>query len=80
MKIALELKENTKEEIINRLIKKGYEVDTNSFGCVWVHGLKNIHWLNGTETLVLENGKSIISMGIDFKYVKYFEIHSEEVR
>ena len=75
MKIALELKDERKQEIIDRLIKKGYEVDTNSFGCIWVYGIKNIHNPYNHEALVLEGGKSIISAEIKLEDIKYFEIH-----
>lgn len=80
MKIALELKEERKQEIIDNLNKRGYEVDTNSCGCVWVYGIKNIHNPYNKEALVLENGKSMISAEIKLEDIKYFEIHSQEMR
>ena len=78
MKIALELKEERKQEIIERLIKKGYDVNTNSCDCIWVYGIGNIHnpYENKNE-LVLENGKAIISARIPMEDIKYFEIHND---
>lgn len=81
MKIALELKEERKQEIIDRLNKKGYKVDTNSFGCIWVYGLINIHNPYNHNALVLENGNLITgTMEIALEDIKYFEIHSQEVK
>lgn len=81
MKIALELKEERKQEIIERLNKKGYDVDTNSYNCIWVYGLKNIHNPYNHDALVLENGNLINgTIEISLEDIKYFEIHVQEAR
>ena len=81
MKIALELKEERKQEIIDRLNKKKYMVDTNSFGCIWVYGLKNIHNPYAHNALVLENGNLTTgSIEIMLEDINYFEIHLDEAK
>ena len=75
IKIAIEIKEKCKEEIINGLKKKNYNVDMNSFMTTWVYDLGNIHY--GKDSIILENG-TMFSYEIKLKDLDYFEIHSQK--
>lgn len=77
MKIALELKEENRDKIIDNLIKHDYDIDTRNLGCIWIYGIKNIHNPYNSKGLTLEIGK-MTSVTIDLDDIKYFEIHCQK--
>lgn len=74
LKIALEIKKEVQDVVINDLKKRNYRVDTSSFNTNWIYDLINIRY--GKDSLVLENG-NLISYNIKLDDLDYFEIHNQ---
>lgn len=77
LKMAVEFKQK-KDEIIEELKKKDYNVSTSSFNTIWVNDLSSIDYFyrNGLKIRLNKNKidyKSAIE--INLEDIEYFEIH-----
>ena len=76
MKIALDFKESCKQEIVEKMIKRNFDVtDNSSFGTVWVYGLSHIDYSKGR--IELNQSGSMKFFVILLEDLDYFEIYSE---
>ena len=80
IKIAIELKKDSREKVINELIRKDYEIGYSSFYyTIWVYDLGNIRFDNvNKNSIILENGKTMVGIRINFNDIEYFEIHNQK--
>lgn len=79
IKVALEIKEENKAKMIERLKTRKYNVDENSFNTVWVYDLGNVRLSSDKQSIFLENG-TFYSFEVKLDEINYFEIHSQGVR
>lgn len=79
MKIAIELKNKSKDYIIKVLKQKNFNIEDGSFGTIWIYEIRTIYKrIESTkDKLILEGEKFGVEIAINYEDIEYFEIHSE---
>lgn len=77
MEIALEfINKEIKENIKAELVERGFKMEENTFGTIWVYGLDNVVFENGIIDIC--RAKSIKYYNIKLEDLKYVEIREDK--
>ena len=75
MKIALDFKEDCREEYKANLIKRNFEINEGTFHTIWVYGLSHIDYSKGS--IELNQTGTMKFFVVLLEDLDFFEIHKD---